>query len=200
MNLNVKDEILSGEPKYKIKQNDTTLYDNVTIEMVTPVQQQGTPINKELFDTISKYLIPTGIICMWSGSAVPGGWHLCDGTDGTPDLRNRFIVGAGSTYNIGNTGGSDSVVLTENQMPSHTHETKMKSEDSPYWGYTGTHNVLGTHGHDGTEGLGIPKKGIHSGYDTTYDIKIETTSTGSNEAHENRPPYYALAYIMKIAE
>lgn len=52
MNLNVKDEILTGEPKYKIKQNDTTLYDNVTIEMITPVQQQGTPINKDLLDEI----------------------------------------------------------------------------------------------------------------------------------------------------
>ena len=52
MNLNVKDEILTGEPKYKIKQNDTTLYNNVTIEMVTPVQEQGTPINKALFDKI----------------------------------------------------------------------------------------------------------------------------------------------------
>lgn len=199
MNLNVKDEILTGEPKYKIKQNDTTLYDNVTIEMVTPVQQQGTPINKELFDTISKYLIPTGIICMWSGSAVPSGWHLCDGTDGTPDLRNRFIVGAGSTYNIGNVGGSDSVVLTENQMPSHTHETKMKSGDSPHWRTTGTHSVLGTYGHSGNGGLAIPKRS--SSYDDqTYDFKIETTFVGSNEAHENRPPYYALAYIMKIAE
>lgn len=199
MNLNVKDEILTGEPKYKIKQNDTTLYDNVTIEMVTPVQQQGTPINKELFDTISKYLIPTGIICMWSGSAVPSGWHLCDGTDGTPDLRNRFIVGAGSTYNIGNTGGSDSVVLTENQMPSHTHKTKMQSEDSPYWNTSGTHDILSTHGHSGVAGLGIAKRSS-SHLATKYDFTIETTSTGSGIAHENRPPYYALAYIMKIAE
>lgn len=178
MNLNVKDEILTGEPKYKIKQNDATLYDNVTIEMVTPVQQEGTPINKELFDTISKYLIPTGIICMWSGSAVPSDWHLCDGTNGTPDLRNRFIVGAGSTYNIGDIGGSDTVTLTVDEMPKHSHTY-----------------------YEGVTDDGYEKNLTAINDDALYvNKKTQTTSVGGDKPHENRPPYYALAYIMKIAE
>ena len=142
------------------------------------------------------YLVPSGFIGMWSGSDVPDGWYLCDGTNGTPDLRNRFIVGAGSTYNIGDTGGSESVVLTENQMPTHTHETKMLSHDSHYWNTSGTHDILSTHGHTEDAGLGIAKRSS-SYLETKYDFTIETTSTGSGIAHENRPPYYALAFIMK---
>lgn len=53
-------------------------------------------------------MIPTGIICIWSGAIVdiPVGWTLCDGTLGTPDLRDRFVVGAGDTYAVDDTGGS----------------------------------------------------------------------------------------------
>lgn len=195
MNLDVKDEILAGEPKYRIMQNDTILYDDVAIEMTTEVQQQGTPINKALFDLVSKHLIPTGIICMWGGVAVPSGWHLCDGTNGTPDLRDRFIVGSGNSYSTGNKGGSNSVSLTISQMPLHNHKTKINSEEHAYWKTTGVHDILGTS--DGE--LAIPKRSI-SYISNSYNFEIETSSTGTGTAHENRPPYYALAYIMKINE
>ena len=57
-------------------------------------------------------IIPTGVIVMWSGSiaSIPTGWLICDGTNGTPDLRNRFIVGAGSTYSVAGTGGSAAAI------------------------------------------------------------------------------------------
>mgnify|MGYP003302997876 CR=1 FL=1 len=69
--------------------------------------------------------IPSGFIGIWSGlqSNIPSGWYLCDGNNGTPDLRNRFIVGAGNSYNVGVTGGFDSVSLSESQIPSHTHSS-----------------------------------------------------------------------------
>lgn len=62
-----------------------------------------------------------GIIVMWSGSTsdIPNGWVLCDGAGSTPDLRDRFIVGAGNSYSVGNTGGSNGVTLTESQIPSY---------------------------------------------------------------------------------
>ena len=57
---------------------------------------------------------------MYNGSTAPSGWAICNGQNGTPDLRNRFIVGTGA-YNLGNTGGANSVTLTATQMPNHAH-------------------------------------------------------------------------------
>ena len=72
--------------------------------------------------------IPIGVIVLWYGlaNAIPSGWNLCDGANNTPDLRDRFIIGGGGSglggsYNPGTTGGSASVTLTENQLPSHSH-------------------------------------------------------------------------------
>jgi microcystin-dependent protein len=120
--------------------------------------------------------IPSGVITMWSGaiSEIPGGWTLCDGTDGTPDLTDRFVAGAGGQYSVGDAGGSDSVQLTEAEMPGHTHDTQIhtnlqSSGQSPYPVTAGE-----------TDGV------------------IESSSAGGDEAHENRPPYYALAYIQKV--
>ena len=69
----------------------------------------------------NKREVPVGTIVMWGGTNIPSDWALCDGTKGTPDLRDRFIVGAGSAYSIGNTGGTSTVKLTEEQMPEHKH-------------------------------------------------------------------------------
>ena len=114
----------------------------------------------------------SGSIIMWSGSIldIPYGWVLCDGRNDTPDLRNRFVVGAGNAYQVGNVGGQASVVLTEAQMPSHTHTgSRSGSVTAP----TGT------------------------GVTATATTTANTGATGGGQAHENRPPYYALAYIMK---
>lgn len=112
-------------------------------------------------------------------------YALCDGRtytapDGasitTPDLRNRFIVGSGATYSLGDIGGASTVTLTENQMPSHGHPVTMN-------GYGGT---------------------IRPSYNLQYDSQKSGKAwdflyrTGGSQGHENRPPYYALAYIMKL--
>lgn len=116
---------------------------------------------------------PVGGIIMWSGAIanIPWGWALCNGANDTPDLRDRFVVGAGSSYAVGATGGEASVTLTVDQIPSHTH---------PISDIQGTGGLLGGSG-------------------TTYGFYPGTTSaTGGGEAHENRPPFYALAYIMRL--
>ena len=114
--------------------------------------------------------VPTGGIIMWSGASVPGGWSLCDGTNSTPDLRDRFIVSSGSVYSIGDTGGANSVTLTVDQIPAHTHTAY-------------------------TDGTGSPAGGVAKA--SLNGSTVSTGSTGGGQSHENRPPYYALAFIMK---
>lgn len=122
---------------------------------------------------------PVGGIIIWSGSEsnIPNNWHLCDGTNGTPDLRNQFVIGAGDTYSVGNTGGESEHTLTINEMPSHSHTLTI--------GVT-----------PGSTGINYPTQ-------TKYDINdsnfFAIESTGGSRPHNNLPPYYALCYIMKIA-
>ena len=142
------------------------------------LNQKIEDIKSEL-DTKDK--TPVGVIVMWSGSNIPTDWALCDGTNGTPDLRNRFIVGAGDEYAIGAIGGDKEVALTIAQMPRHQHGVK---------GYAGEWRN------------GLPNFGAHINAGTIGPSSSATTlvggqSDGTTQPHENRPPYYALAYIMK---
>jgi microcystin-dependent protein len=120
---------------------------------------------------------------------------LCDGREvggiRTPDLRGRFIVGAGGTvadpapagnYDLGASGGDANVTLTTAQIPAHKHKTNRPNLN------VANADVLG--------GTLFP---FATSYSTTVFTEIESSSVGSGEAHENRPPYYALAYIMRVA-
>ena len=136
-------------------------------------------------DDLGTSSIPTGLICMWSGATVPTGWNLCDGTNGTPDLRDRFIVGSGSSYAIGATGGEVTHTLTTAEMPSHTHSSRIVTA-------SGSTNLNGSC-------LRSPGAVLNVESTSSYQGNLmSTTSVGSGSAHENRPPYYALAFIMKI--
>jgi hypothetical protein len=114
----------------------------------------------------------SGFIILWSGSiaTIPSGWVLCNGASSTPDLRDRFVVGAGSTYAVGATGGEATHALSVAELPAHHHN----------------------YGRALDAGTGTAKAASAG---TTYNTN--TDDTGSGTAHENRPPYYALAYIMK---
>ena len=146
---------------------------------------------------------PSGGIIIWSGSvaSVPSGWYLCNGSNGTPDLRDRFVVGAGSTYAVADTGGSANAIAV-----SHTHTATTASDG------THNHDVVGTksdgytiYGADKfyTVSSGGPSQyvdalkstGIASAGSHTHTITV--ASAGSSGTNANLPPYYALAYIMK---
>ena len=139
-------------------------------------------------------IIPRGGIIMWSGAiaAIPLGWYLCNGTNGTPDLRDRFVIGAGTSYAVAATGGSKDAIVV-----AHTHNM----------------NAAGAHSHsltlNNTTGTGVSdpvaKWSALSGVSatstaTTADAGTHThtiDSTGSSGTNANLPPYYALAFIMR---
>jgi microcystin-dependent protein len=140
-------------------------------------------------------LIP-GMIIMWYGDInnIPLGWALCDGTKNTPDLRNRFVVGAGNAYSIGNTGGSANITLTIDQIPSHTHTIQAAgSHTHTYSGMSWAERNYDSGAYDKVVTSSISKSTGEAGSHTHT-----ATSVGAGASHENRPPYYALAYIMKI--
>ena len=131
-------------------------------------------------------VIPIGGIVVWRGAStdIPDGWALCDGLTyngrKTPDLSNRFILGVSGKYKVGNQGGAETVKLTVSQMPSHRHEYKFKGADFVLaWS---DDNIF----YDSTDHY--PKHG-----NPRY-----TESEGGAKAHENRPPYWALCYIMRV--
>lgn len=254
----------------------------------------GTKLNNNL-STLDAHLVPTGAILMWSGAVVdiPAGWSLCDGTNGTPDLRGMFIVGAGGAYAVAATGGAESVTLATSQIPAHNHDgstgsagghshtastgsngshnhggstgnTSPGTNSAGGHSHSGSTNTTGNHRHSillshsggtntaaniatdidssvnregpqysftnsdnkgwlGTDGshshsLSINSNGSHSHSVNNHSHSISTDgghthsvsvnsvsshshsvtveSTGGGGSHENRPPYYALAFIM----
>ncbi len=128
--------------------------------------------------------IAKGMIVMWYGSAdeVPSGWAICNGENGTPDLRDRFVLGAGKSYSLNATGGEKTHILTVDEIPEHKHISPFnEAYDIQYpWG-----NV--SKGHLGSNG------GID--YDNWWAY---TSPVGGSGAHNNMPPYMALYYIMKL--
>jgi hypothetical protein len=140
--------------------------------------------------------IPTGMISIWYGAigSVPTGWYLCDGTNGTPDLRDRFVVGAGSTYSVAATGGSKDAIVV-----SHTHTATSTVTDPGH-----THSMIAISSASlGGGGETIPRTpNTNTTFTTnsnTTGITVATTnaSSGVSGTNANLPPYYALAYVMK---
>lgn len=158
-------------------------------------QREG--FQKEHFQTattpcvdVSMSPFPTGLIIVWNGSetSVPSGWALCNGQNGTPDLRGRFVlghnpavstgVGISLTPNlIGSMGGEERVTLTKGQMPRHQH---WYTEGGDYRVCSGCQE--------------------HEVGDNPWERLWwqATAEVGNNESHNNMPPYFALAYIMKL--
>lgn len=166
-------------------------------------------------------IIPTGVIVMWSGSiaSIPAGWYVCDGNNGTPDLRNRFVIAANAddsgvaktaiTGSATQTGGNKDLIV-----PAHTHSASTDSQGAATGSISanigsdfGSFQTGSATGVFSVSGASLPNRmqgAAGVGSRPTVDMSIPAHShsvtvgsSGSSPANANLPPYYALAYIMK---
>ena len=151
---------------------DLDVSDNKIINLANPTNDQDAT-SKIYVDNL---LMPKGSIILWydTSANVPSGWAICDGNNGTPNLSDKFVIGASTTYAQATTGGESTHVLTVGEMPEHDHDLRIAGPDAAM------HNVIQTY----------PTPVING--------SITTGPTGGGGAHNNIPPYYALYYIMKL--
>ena len=178
----------------------------------TPGIADGNITTAKLDSTVSGALVPVGGIIMWSGATAPTGWQLCNNTlitsgtligQYTPNLQDKFIVGAGSAYAVAATGGSADATLVSH---SHTGTTGNQNADHthPYNHFEccAGSNFDGLHGFrtGGGNTYNAPDMpGVNTGVQNTDHQHDFTTSVeGSVATNANLPPYYALAFIMRV--
>lgn len=159
----------------EVKNDSTTKYSDMQSK-VDNMDSKVTAMNVKVDNAVANAIsVPVGAIVIWSGSVnnIPAYWHLCDGTNGTIDLRDKFVLGAGNSYSVGAIGGETTHTLTIGEMPSHSHSISYSR-----------------HG-----GTGQTTSAEFGGGNYTED----TSTEGGGAAHNNMPPYYALCYIQRIA-
>lgn len=143
--------------------------------------------------------VPAGVIVMWSGplAAIPQGWALCNGTNGTPNLSDRFILGVNAGENPGVTGGSHTVTLSVANIPVHSHAftTDLGGAHSHFMRLEDENDFEDGNNQGGVDNIGV--NGMSTTTDGTHSHSGATNSVGSGAAFSIRPAYYKLAFIIK---
>ena len=186
-----KDSKNTNQIKAFNKKNKPTALFNYIYKLICPAKDY---VDNYVVNYVVNYVdvaIPIGGIIMWSTTSIPTNWQLCDGSPipggnpyaNTPDLRDRFVYGWGSNSaslkGIGpQPDGQSLVTLNIDQIPAHTHQSYVNFSETEVAGSEGGSNVAGA---------------------TPVTASTDTTSIGSNGQHNNMPPYYVLAFIMRIA-
>ncbi|MEM7548838.1 MAG: hypothetical protein AAF363_04140 [Bacteroidota bacterium] len=169
--------------------------------------------------------VPLGGIIMWSGDTInlPNGWALCNGNNGTPNLSGRFIVGVGQSsdgptnYSVNQTGGEETHTLTKAELPRHHHEARSNGQNDAdiHIELSGSHfhnaplnnndsgddfDVVDAASNQTTIGFLETSNASHRHNNSDFDGKVGNGSVDGldNQAHENRPPFYVLAFIMRV--
>ena len=163
------------------------------------MSQTNAQLLADSLGTASTGTIPIGGIILWSGTvaSIPDGYALCNGSNGTPNLQDRFVVGAGSGYDVAATGGSaDAVVVSHTHGMSHTHgsgtlagDSKSVINSTKVFQYGG--DAVAAHGYTNSN-TSISGNTAASSISSTGAATSGVTGT-----NKNLPPYYALAFIMK---
>ena len=183
-NFTVSGKLTAGSAAFsgKVDANTLTVSKSISAGSLTSKGNATISGNLAVSGAITGFgIVPVKSIIMWNGAVneIPTGWALCDGRNGTPDLRDRFVVGAGSSYAVGNKGGEATHTLTVAEMPSHTHSYKFKGAD-----------LAGA----------FKKSNFFYCQKNPYDLSntASTDAKGGGQPHNNLPPYYALCFIMRI--
>ena len=194
INVKVSSGIFSAKFSTKLtdKQWEKDLYLQVTIDgkELSP-REKITYIPKSIYAANG---VPAGAILIWSGSAsdIPDGFALCDGTNGTPDLRDRFILGAGKSYSVNSTGGEKEHTLTVDEMPSHNHGL----QDCYFIENSGAGQQF-VSGYIDLGSRYFGSSASDSDNNRLYYYSHNTENFGAGKEHNNMPPYYSLCYIMR---
>jgi hypothetical protein len=157
------------------------------------IVRRGTPPEPELF-------IDPGLIVEWFGlsNSIPDGWELCDGSNNTPNLVDKFIVGAGDTYAIGNTGGfADGIVPTHNHTSSNTNTTGSHSHTMALIQSTGSGGQNRPHS---GQGVGYQSNALPIGFSGNHSHSSVVSTVGDSATDKNLPPYLGLFHIIKVEE
>ncbi len=170
--------------------DDKTNPHNVTASQVGAYTKEET--NQKISQIDVSSAVPSGVVVMWTGTIVdiPEGWFLCDGNNGTPNLKDRFIMGATTQTEMAKTGGSKDAVVVAHSHTGSTNTRGNHSHSISYASYSGTGSVGSSSGAGSVGSKSTSSAGNHS-----HSLSIN--STGETGVDKNLPPYYKLAYIMK---
>lgn len=206
-NYRIKDTLTTGDPNKTIKGSEIDdEFNNLQIAInsksnITSPTFSGTPTaptanignnSTQIATTafVFSNSVPIGGIIMWSGSvlAIPLGYSICDGTSGTPNLLGKFLIGAGGVYSVGASGGSANSIV-----PSHTHTTTVIDPGH-------THYVVSGQANEGNGAFAdsAPRNNKNTSSSVT-GIAVVVNTIGVSPINTNLPPYYALAYIMRVS-
>lgn len=194
---------LSSESNYSdtVKQKTATVKIYKTGESTPRIVLDVKRLSKEVSSSAAS--VPSGTILPWYGNSgsIPEGYALCNGSNGTPDLRNRFLVGAGSSYGLGNVGGANSVTLSKSNLPSDASSSISALLITGLWwdsDYSKLQKPFGDKNNFSKHVI-LGYTGGQASVDFYFKELDSSLFSGWNSAAiENRPPYYAVYYIMKL--